>query len=236
MDRENSIAKVKGVGDRLWVTLDPEQPLADLTAEVEALFKKMKRLAENANVVIDAGEKETSQTLLPQFESMLKERFSVKAVTIPPEKQTESDTGEKLSAAPGARRIRGLGKSRQFYRNDALLLAGRIRSGQQIKAAKHLVILGDVNPGAEVVAGGDILIMGSLCGKASAGFPDDPGSIVLALDLRPTQLQIGGFVAAGMTGDSRNGTEYARVEDGFIVVEDYLEANPFKRIQWPEFR
>jgi septum site-determining protein MinC len=111
-----------------------------------------------------------------------------------------------------------------------------VRSGQKIKARKHLVILGDVNPGAEIEAGGDILIMGTLGGKASAGVPDNTQAIILALDLRPTQLQIGGIVAAGEPGTRGNGIEYARVEEGMIVVSDYGKTNPFKHIQWPEMR
>lgn len=231
------IAKVKGVGDRLWVTVDSSQRLDALTAEVDALFNKMKSLSTHANVVVDTGGDPAAEgRLVAHFEKILKERFDVSSVTGPPKKEPSSDNETAKPSARRSKRVRNLDSSGHQYRNDAMVLAGRIRSGQSIKVRRHLVILGDVNPGAEVAAGGDILIMGSLCGKASAGYPDNTEAIVLALDLRPTQLQIGGLVAAGMADNSRNGTEFARIEDGHIVVENYLEANPFKRIQWPEFR
>jgi len=116
------------------------------------------------------------------------------------------------------------------------MLAGRVRSGQKVTTPKHLLILGDVNPGAEVAAGGDILVMGSLCGTAFAGQPDNPDVMILALDFRPTQIQIGKFVAAGVHSEPTNKAEFAHVENSAIVVEDYLDANPFKRLVWPQVR
>jgi septum site-determining protein MinC len=105
-----------------------------------------------------------------------------------------------------------------------------------VTARKHLLILGDVNPGGEVVAGGDILVIGSLCGTASAGQPDNLDAIVLALDFRPTQVQIGGFVAAGLPDSPGKITEFAHLENGAIMVEDYLKAAPFGRLPWPQVR
>jgi septum site-determining protein MinC len=115
-------------------------------------------------------------------------------------------------------------------------VTGRVRSGQKVEAGKHLMLLGDVNPGGQVTAGGDIFIMGSLRGTATAGSPDDTSSIILALDFRPSQIQIGGFVAAGTPSDPGTAAEFARVENGGIVVEPYLKANPFGKIPWPEIR
>jgi hypothetical protein len=77
-------------------------------------------------------------------------------------------------------------------------MTGRVRSGQKICAKRHFLLMGDLNPGSEVVAGGDIVILGSLRGKAIAGHPDNPGALILALDFRPTQIQIGPYVAAGL--------------------------------------
>jgi septum site-determining protein MinC len=96
--------------------------------------------------------------------------------------------------------------------------------------------LGNVNPGCELVAGGDIIVLGSLLGIAAAGQPDHLGAIVLALNFRPTQVKIGGIVAAGLPASSQGVPEYAYVEHGTIVVDDYLAANPFKRLPWPAIR
>jgi len=122
------------------------------------------------------------------------------------------------------------------HRSDTLVLAGRVRSGQSVRAKKHLIIMGDVNPGCELIAGGDILVIGSLLGTAAAGQPDNGDAIILALDFRPTQVKIGGIVAAGLPAAGQGALEFAQIEDGVIVVDDYLAANPFKRIPWPVIR
>ena len=96
--------------------------------------------------------------------------------------------------------------------------------------------MGDVNPGGQVIAGGDILIMGRLRGNAVAGTPDNEAAIVMALDFRPTQVQIGGFIAAGLPPRPEKVMEYAHVEAGAIIVEDYLKADPFGKLPWPEVR
>ena len=106
-----------------------------------------------------------------------------------------------------------------------------MRSGQKIMAESHLIIMGDVNPGGEVCAGGDILVLGSLCGTALAGQAEDKeNSIILAFDFRPTQVQIAGVVAAGMSASAGKTIEYAYVENGAIVVDNYMTANPFGKL------
>lgn len=75
--------------------------------------------------------------------------------------------------------------------DETLLIRKTIRSGQSIDHPGNLVIMGDVNPGAEVKAGGDILIFGALRGIAHAGRNSGyeiPS--VSALKFEPTQIRI----------------------------------------------
>lgn len=116
---------------------------------------------------------------------------------------------------------------------DARFLQITLRSGQKIETEHSLVIMGDVNSGAEVIAGGDIVVLGSLRGVAHAGAYDETGGgrSIFALDLQPTQLRIGLVISRG-TGDRTKtdrsgpeqpgGAEIARVDGNMIVVEPYL--------------
>lgn len=226
-NQDRSPVRLKGVGDSLWVSLDPSHPADFLQNELGILFKRLNHLAVNARVIIDAGEDEGCEGLVEDLGRYLKETFNIGSFSRPP--RNRSATEERI-------RKRDMVRSWHHYRSDVLMLAGRVRSGQKVSAKKHLLILGDVNPGGEVVAGGDILVMGSLCGTAAAGHPNNEEAIVLALDFRPTQLQIGGFVAAGIPSSISKTTEFAHLENGAIVVEEYLKANPFKRLHWPEVR
>ena len=67
---------------------------------------------------------------------------------------------------------------------------GSLRSGQSIRFAGGVVVVGDVNPGAEIIAEGSIIVLGALKGLAHAGCSGDPSCIVSALTMQPTQLRI----------------------------------------------
>lgn len=65
------------------------------------------------------------------------------------------------------------------------------RSGMSLHHPGHLTVLGDVNPGAELTAAGDIVVFGSIRGVVHAGVMGDTGAIIAALLMTPTQLRIG---------------------------------------------
>ncbi|MFN2449898.1 MAG: septum site-determining protein MinC [Candidatus Baltobacteraceae bacterium] len=73
---------------------------------------------------------------------------------------------------------------------------GTLRGGQALHNLGNIVIVGDVNPGAELVASGDIVVFGALRGVAHAGAQGDAGARVYAIDLAPTQLRIATYIAA----------------------------------------
>lgn len=75
-----------------------------------------------------------------------------------------------------------------FYR-------GTLRSGQSIEFASSIVVIGDVNPGAKVIAKGNIIVIGSLKGAAFAGVNGSQNAFIIALDMDPMQLRIGDLYA-----------------------------------------
>ena len=66
-----------------------------------------------------------------------------------------------------------------------------IRSGQVLKVPGDLLLIGDVNPGGTVAAGGNIFIMGTLKGIAHAGCDGNSEAIIAASVMMPSQLRIG---------------------------------------------
>lgn len=79
--------------------------------------------------------------------------------------------------------------------DDPLYLQSTIRSGVEIRHAGTVIILGDVNPGGNIVADGDILVWGRLKGLAHAGAKGNPQCRIMALHMEPTQLRIADKVA-----------------------------------------
>ena len=105
--------------------------------------------------------------------------------------------------------------------SEGVLIRCTLRSGQIIRHPGHVVVVGDVNAGAEVVAGGDIVIWGRLRGTVHAGATGDDQTIVCALDLAPTQLRIGKHIARSPEGKRRRRTipEVASIQEGMIIVK-----------------
>lgn len=73
---------------------------------------------------------------------------------------------------------------------DGLLVHKRVRSGQVLRHPGHIVVIGDVNPGAQLIAGGDIIVWGKLQGMAHAGALGDSNAVICALELTPNLLKI----------------------------------------------
>jgi septum site-determining protein MinC len=74
---------------------------------------------------------------------------------------------------------------------------GTLRAGDHLQVEGALLVLGDVNPGARVSAGGDVRVWGRLRGVAHAGCQGDHSARIVALQLRPLQLRIAEAVARG---------------------------------------
>jgi len=233
MEQERTPVRLKGVGKSLCVSIDPREPLDYLQEEITRLFNELKHEPSESRVTIDVGDEDGYKDVIEHLTAFLKDNFGVGSVSRTPKK---APVTRRSAGTEKRNRKRDMDQSWHHHRTDVLMLAGRVRSGQKVTARNHLVIMGDVNPGAEVIAGGDILIMGSLLGTAIAGQPDNEDNIVLALDFRPTQIQIARYVAAGLPSSPGKVTEFAHVENGSIVVENYLDANPFGRLPWPEAR
>jgi len=105
---------------------------------------------------------------------------------------------------------------------NALFLHETVRSGRSVVHEGHVIILGDVNPGAQVIATGNVVVWGRLRGMVHAGAGGDSAAMICALDLNPTQLRIGDQIAVA-PDDSHAASvpEQASVRDGQIVAEPW---------------
>lgn len=108
---------------------------------------------------------------------------------------------------------------------QVLYLHQTLRSGQTVNHKGNLVIIGDVNNGAEVIAEGDILVWGALRGIAHAGSAGNERAEIRALKLAPLQLRIAQSIARApdkqraLRGKVPTaGPEVARIVDGQIRI------------------
>jgi len=96
-----------------------------------------------------------------------------------------------------------------------------LRSGASIRFDGDIIVYGDVNPGAHVVATGNITVLGAMKGMAHAGAGGDEDAFIFALLLRPTQLRIARKIAVPPERERDSLPERARVEGEQIVIETF---------------
>ena len=113
---------------------------------------------------------------------------------------------------------------------DARIMYKTLRSGQKVETDHSLILIGDVNFGAEIVSGGDVVVLGTVRGIVHAGAYDESGGgrFIFSLDLRPTQLRIGSVISRGAEKGSKS-AEIAWVDGANIVVEEYQAKNVINR-------
>jgi len=100
---------------------------------------------------------------------------------------------------------------------------GMVRSGDKISSNGNLIIIGDVNPGAQISARKNIYVWGKLCGVAIAGISGDENCEISSLYLNPLQLRINKTVAIGPKEKPVNHyPEIALLEFGKIVIKPLL--------------
>lgn len=106
---------------------------------------------------------------------------------------------------------------------STLYHTGTLRGGQSLHNVGNIVVVGDVNPGAELVATGDIVVFGALRGVAHAGAQGEKVARVYALNLAATQLRIAAFIAADFGDRKRTGVqpEAACIQDDRIAIVAY---------------
>lgn len=125
--------------------------------------------------------------------------------------------GEKVgeSAVPPRERS---GRSAARLNGEAFLFRGVLRGGQSLVRPDHVVIMGHVNPGAVVEAGGHVLVLGKLQGTVRAGWPDNSGAVIIAWHLATREIAIAGHpLSPG--GDLAPGPNLVRLHRGRMRVE-----------------
>jgi len=110
---------------------------------------------------------------------------------------------------------------------SALIINKNVRSGQQIQAKnRDLIILGSVNPGAEIIADGNIHVYGQLLGRAFAGSSGFKQAKIFASNLNPEMVCIAGVyqLADGISAEDKEGfVEVSLVYDSLIFQANFLE-------------
>lgn len=105
---------------------------------------------------------------------------------------------------------------------NTLLVKGPLRCGERVEFDGNVVVQGDVNPGAEIVAGGNVLIFGMLRGFVQSGSEEKEDTVVSALGLVPTQLRLGKYITCPPKDyEKKRGRapKIAKLSEGKVIIE-----------------
>jgi septum site-determining protein MinC len=103
----------------------------------------------------------------------------------------------------------------------AVMVHRTMRSGFKVAYHGHVVVIGDVNPGAEIIASGCVVVWGRLRGMVHAGAEGDEEAVVCAMDLSPMQLRIASKVATAPKRSGKPQPEVAFIKDHQIIAEPW---------------
>jgi len=117
---------------------------------------------------------------------------------------------------------RKMHEERKISDKEFLIVRKILRSGQSIEFQGNLILIGDVNEGAEIKVGGSLFVFGILRGSVMAGLETGKDAIVVATNLKPEKLQIGNYLLNEDLSKRRRDTiSIALVEEGNIVIYPY---------------
>ena len=214
--------QIKGIREGLLVVLgegDWEEIRSTLLEQVDQQSEFLK----GARLVLDVGNHLLKAVELGSLRDALSERglglWAVLSTSLTTE-QTAQTLGlaTRLSKPRQERETRSSDPSSQTG-EGALLVRRTLRSGTSLHYAGHIIVIGDVNPGAEVIASGDVVVWGRLRGVVHAGAAGDENAVVCALDLAPMQLRIAGEIAIPPQRRGKPQPEMAHIKDGQVVAD-----------------
>lgn len=101
-------------------------------------------------------------------------------------------------------------------------IRGTVRNGQRVFYEGNVVVIGDVNPGGEIIAGGNIVIFGILRGLAHAGATGNRDATIVCSRLQPTQIRIAALISRPPEDEDEVQPIYPEivyVKDDMLIIE-----------------
>ena len=102
---------------------------------------------------------------------------------------------------------------KEIETSETKFYKGSLRSGQKVEFEGSIIILGDLNGGAEAIAGENIVVLGSLRGLAHAGAKGNKKAIIAANIIDCPQLRISNIVKEVEEDDLDKEYNFAYIDD-----------------------
>ncbi len=231
---QEELIAIKGVNEGLLISLSTTEKWQSVTDQLAARIDERAEFYAGANITVELGARPVPKYELSSLKALLERRgltlslvlsesettrTSATALQVP----TEDNSNWEAPSPPAAEAAvpqETAPVNPEETGTYGTLFKRTLRSGRTIHSEGHIVVFGDVNPGAKVIAAGDIVIWGKLRGYVHAGANGDENAVVCALDMNPSQLRIAGYrVTSPPDKRKKIVPEVALVRDNQIIVE-----------------
>jgi len=222
MTKEPSIVQIKGIREGLMVSF-ADADWETLTTTLIGQIDERPTFFQSARMALDVGGNVLRVAELAPLRDILSER-GISLWAILSSSSVTEQTAQNLGLATRISKpkpVEDIKAADAITEGKALWIQHTLRSGTRIEFPGNVVIFGDVNPGAEVVAGGSVLVWGRLRGVVHAGVGGDKDSVVGALEFSPTQLRIAGEIAVSPKKAPKGKLEIAKLIDGNLIAEPW---------------
>lgn len=193
--------------DELIITLNEKCEYKEIQKALKKKIPELKKLYKEDKTPIFVTGKVLKNKEIEEIKNIIKSEINV---------EIEFDS-PKVLGLYGIKKAynQDIGASTTIYHK------GSIRSGQKIENEGSIVIIGDLNSGAEVIAGENIIILGRLMGLAHAGAKGNKKAIIAAEKIETPQLRISNIVKSIRKEDDEYSAKYtfASVKGDKIELE-----------------
>lgn len=224
-----AVVSIKGVRNGLLIILDDSSPWEQV---VDNLFERLNQRSDfyrGVRVALQVGERDLDHEDIKKLRDRLAKHDLQLASLLGKSAETmrtarreglDTDLPDTDNSQHDINELPPIDSNE--YGTSGVMVKSTLRSGRIVRHVGHVVIIGDVNPGAQIIAGGDVLVWGRLRGTVHAGAAGDEDALVCALDMRPMQLRIANYVAvASDDGRARPRPEIASIRNGQIIAEEW---------------
>ena len=217
MNTNSVIIKCNKYG--LIVILDENLPFEELIKDVEDKFKESAKFFKNAKMAMTIRGRSLTQAEEKQVVETIVDSCGLHILCI-----IDEDRKEELLFHQAVDKA-----MEEKDAEDGWFYRGTLRSGQVLESEHSIVIIGDVNPGANVTSKGNIVALGSLRGIAYAGATGDRNCFVAALVMKPIQVKIADKMARSAITKRVDDAEYKLDPKIAYVKEDHIYVKPISQ-------
>ena len=211
MSRSAVIIKSNPYG--LILNLDPELPFEELKQAVGEKFRESAGFFKKAQLALTFRGRVMNREQEAQLVDVIVENSGIHVVCIVDEDKDTADYYKKAVEHALEERKTEEG---QFYR-------GILRSGQVLESESSIVVIGDVNPGAQIISKGNIVVLGCCMGNIYAGASGDRNCFAAALTMKPMQIRIADKAARSAIVKKTDTGEYPVDPRIVFIKDDHLQ-------------